>query len=317
MAGVLFARSYFSFDCADEIEIRSLADQLYRRVEWDWLLRDTGLLGHGWSPETGMIPYVYRGMNEAMLLYLLGLGSPTHAIPAQSWTAFIGDSKTETFYDQSFVRCPGSPMFVYQYPHVWVDFRGIADDVNRRLGFDYFENSRRATVAQHCYARHNQHGWQGYDEYTWGLTACDGPLVGGSAVMGDGHSREYLGYSERGAPGGTDDGTIAPTAALSSLPFSPSIVLETLKRWLRDRKEIFGPRGFFDAFNPSFDNSTASGWVDPDTISIDQGPILLMLENYQSGLVWETMKNEPYLRTGLARAGFSGGWLASLQGRVK
>jgi hypothetical protein len=317
MAGVLFARSYFAGDSADELEIRSLADQLYRRVEWDWLLRDTGLIGHGWTPETGMIEYEYRGLNEAMLLYLLALGSPTHAIPARSWTAFIGDSKAETYYDQSFVRCPGSPMFVYQYPHVWVDFRGIADDVNRRLGFDYFENSRRATIAQHRYARHNPLGWKGYDNYTWGLTASDGPMVSDLAATHHEQSPQFLGYSERGAPGGTDDGTIAPTAALGSLPFAPGIVLKTLKRWLRDRPEIFGPRGFFDAFNASFDNTTPSGWVDPDTISIDQGPILLMLENYQSGLVWETMKNEPYLRAGLAQAGFSGGWLASLKGNLK
>lgn len=307
MAGVLFARNYFRGDDAVESEIRDLADKLYLRVEWDWLLRDSGLLGHGWSPENGLIESVYAGYSEAPLLYLLALGSPTHAVPAQTWQTFIGKSKTETHYKKRYVRCPGSPLFVHQYPHVFIDFKGIKDDVNRRLGFDWFENSRRATIAQHLYAIHNPRGFKGYNALTWGNTASDGP--GGPDRVIDGVLRKFLWYSERGCPDGTDDGTIAPTAAVSSLPFAPGIVLKTLRHWLKTKPEIFGKHGFADAFNPTFGGETASGWVDPETISIDQGPILLMIENYLSGFLWKTMKSDPYLRAGLKKAGFRGGWL--------
>lgn len=307
MAGVVFARAYYSHDCRREREIRDLADKLYCRVEWDWLLRPDGLLGHGWTPEKGMIENVYKGMSEAPLLYLLALGSPTHAIPAASWQAFIGNAKAETYYRQRYVRCPGSPLFVYQYPHCWIDFRGIRDDVNRRLRFDYFENSRRATIAQRQYAKENAKKFKGYSAVNWGLTACDGP--GGGERVVDGVKRNFLWYSERGCPDGTDDGTIAPTAAISSLPFTPSIVLPTMRMWLKEKPELFGSHGFADSFNETFGEGTSSGWIDPETISIDQGPIVLMIENYLSGFLWKTMRAEPYLRAGLERAGFKGGWL--------
>jgi len=308
MAGVRFARNYFDGNGADETEIRDLSDKLFNRVEWDWLLVRTidqnpniGCLLHGWIPETGLIKNVYKGYSEAPLLYLLAMGSPTHAIPQTSWATFIGGAKTETFYRQRIIRCPGSPLFVYQYPHCFIDFRGIFDDNNRRVGFDYFENSRRATIAQHLYAKKNPKGFRGYDSLNWGLTACDGP--------GNGSNPKFLGYSERGCPDGTDDGTIAPTAALSSLPFTPSIVWPTLRYWLKYRPELFGKHGFVDAFNPTFDSTSESGWIDPETISIDQGPVLIMIENYRSQFAWKVMHKDEVLRKGLEQAGFVGGWL--------
>ena len=307
MAGVRFARNYFDCDNVEESEICVLADALYDRVEWDWLLVRTsdqnpniGCLLHGWIPETGLIKNVYKGYSEALLLYLLAMGSNTHPIPQTSWTTFIGGAKTETFFRQRYIRCPGSPLFVYQYPHCFVDFRELFDDNNRRAGFDYFENSRRATIAQHLYAKKNPKGFRGYDDVNWGLTACDGP---------GGADPKFLGYSERGCPDGTDDGTIAPTAAISSLPFTPSIVWPTLKHWLLQRTELFNKHGFVDAFNPTFDATSKSGWVDPEAISIDQAPVLIMIENYRSELAWKVMHKDTVLRKGLEQAGFTGGWL--------
>jgi hypothetical protein len=119
----------------------------------------------------------------------------------------------------------------------------------------------------------------------------------------------FLSYSARGAPDYTDDGTIAPTAAAASLPFAPELVLPTLRHWREDRPEIWSEDGFKDAFNQTADPRKPSGWVDKDTIGIDQGPIVLMTENYRSGLVWNTMKHDPYLTEGLRKAGFTGGWL--------
>ncbi|MBI2809695.1 MAG: hypothetical protein HYX67_02530 [Candidatus Melainabacteria bacterium] len=194
------------------------------------------------------------------------------------------------------------PLFGHQYTQVWMDYRGIKDATNQKLGFDYFENSRRAAQAQHAYAVANPMGWKGYGSLDWGLTASDGP---GDVVKNiDGKPVEFKSYNARGFPNAPDDGTIAPTAAASSLPFVPELVLPTLKHWYNDRPEIVGPLGFQDAFNPTFDATKPSGWVDRETLGIDQGPILLMTENFRTGMVWGKMKGDPYLTTALKKAGF-------------
>ena len=309
MAGVVFARNFYGADNAVESEIRTLCDALYDRVEWTWLLKPDNTIGHGFSPETGMIPYSYKGYSEAVLLYVLALGSKDHAVPAESWKAFIGDAKIARpdRYGKKMIMLPGMPLFTYQYPMAWIDFRGIQDDVSRSLGCDYFENSRRATYAQWRYAKRNEAGMVGYGPKVWGLTASDGP--GNETKTVNGKEVTFRAYSERGAPGGFDDGTIAPTAAISSLPYAPKIVLPTIRNWLTSRPELFDKHGFTDAFNPTFDTTKPSGWVDSDKLSIDQGPIVVMIENYRSGLVWEVMRNDSRLRDGLRRAGFTGGWL--------
>lgn len=310
MAGVRFARYFYLKKNAEEAEIRDLCDKLYNRVEWSWLLRSDNHLGHGWTPENGLIKSVYSGYSEALLLYLLAIGSPTHPAPAQSWLTLASQFKESSVDNKSahHVTMPGTPLFCYQYPHCFVDFRGIMDSTNRRLGFDYFENSRRAAFAQHSYAVRNPQGFRGYSALDWGLTACDGPGDGTKVV--DGKERSFRWYSERGAPEGYDDGTIAPTAALSSLPYMPKVVLSTARHWLKNRPELFSIHGFADAFNPTFDTSKPSGWVDPERIAIDQGPIVLMIENFRSELIWKVMRRDPALRRALKLADFRDGWLA-------
>jgi hypothetical protein len=207
-----------------------------------------------------------------------------------------------------FITMPGTPLFCYQYPHCFIDFRGIRDGVNRGLGFDYFENSKRATLAQHAYAVANPEQWVGYDKHNWGLTACDGPGDGKRVV--NGREREFSWYRERGAPFGHDDGTIAPTAALSSLPYAPRLVMRTARYWLLKRPELFSIHGFTDAFNDSYAvDESGKGWVDPERIAIDQGPVVIMFENYRSELIWRTMRRDPALKRALKLAGFTGGWL--------
>lgn len=310
MAGVLFAGSYFTADETHERGIRNMAENLYRRVEWDRFVREDHLILHAWTPERGMWEPVYRGYSEALLLYILALGSPTHAAPAASWQAFIGDAETETHYGQTFIRMPGMPLFCYQYPHSFIDFLGIMDGVNRRVGFDYYENARRASLAQHSYAVVNPNNMIGYSSVNWGLTACDGP--GNARKVVRGREVEFRGYSERGGPLGFDDGTIAPTAALSAMPFVPINSKHTLRHWLTQRPELFDmDLGFVDAFNPTFDQRSFNGWVDSDRIGIDQGPIVLMLENYESGLVWKVTRSNVHLKRGLRAAGFTGGWLGA------
>src|SRR5438309_1715105 len=254
--------------------------------------------------------------NAAILVYLLALGSPTHPVDRQAWTQWTStyDKFWGTLYDQTYLSF--APLFGHQYTHVWVDFRGIQDSYMREHGLDYFENSRRATYAQRRYAIANPKQFQGYGKNVWGMSASDGPGPARESNQGENH--RFLKYAARGVALGriVDDGTIAPTAAISSLPFAPEIVLPaTLEMYHRFGSSIYSAYGFLDAFNASFrgpqspQEPTLPGWVDRDYIGIDQGPILAMIENYRSALVWRVMHSNSYMREGLERAGFSGGWL--------
>lgn len=407
VAGALFCRSYFDSPDREEVEIRQLADEIYDRVDWTWAQVRPPAIVMGWTPEQGFLSHDWLGYNEAMLVYLLALGSPTHPISEDAWTLWT--STYDKFwgalydYDQPYLGFP--PLFGHQYTHVWVDFRGIRDAYMRAHGIDYFENSRRATYAQRRYAIANPKHWRAYGKNVWGMSASDGP---GGHLSYFGEERRFLTYAARGVGEGpehgriVDDGTIAPTAAISSLPFAPEIVLPAaLEMYHRFGSSIYDAYGFRDAFNASFQgaigaqpvstsnmqppaplpssaappaaitpvvakepvgaepvgatpvgtmpvssttavssttpvagttpvgttpavatavNMTGSpahtshqaqpGWVDPDYIGIDQGPILAMIENYRSELVWRIMRENPYLREGLQRAGFQGGWLA-------
>src|SRR5579883_1601073 len=175
MAGVLFARNFFRGKNARERKIRELADALYRRVEWDWMVREDKLIRHGWTPENGVIPYVYKGYNEALLLYVLALGSPTHPAPSEAWDAYLESAPISERYGIKYVSMPGEPLFPYQYPHVWIDFRGIRDRFCTARGWDWFENSRRMSLVQYLYAQENPLKLIGYGGWNWSQTACDGP----------------------------------------------------------------------------------------------------------------------------------------------
>ena len=325
LAGLLCSQSYFDGADAGEVEIRRLVDQIYGRVNWPWMQVRGELICMGWDPKFGFKNFVdYTGYDEAMVLYLLALGSPAHPVKPAAWDAFtVTYPRSWGSFMGGEPHLGGGPLFFHQYTHVWVDFRGIQDAYMRERGFDYFENSRRATLAQQAYAIKNPGGFKDYDALTWGLTACDGP----GKIRGPDHTgriRKFFDYRARGASliDTQDDGTIAPTAALSSLPFAPEIVLPTL-RALRERfgSHIYGRYGFVDAFNTSFRVPKAKlsdgryvegwGWVDTDYLGIDQGPIVAMVANHRNGLIWRVMQTNRHLRLGLQRAGFSGGWLAA------
>ncbi|MEJ2186490.1 MAG: glucoamylase family protein [Gemmatimonadota bacterium] len=322
MAGVLTAQQYFDGVDSTETQIRALADSLYRRVQWDWMQPRAPLIAMGWKPAggsyTGFLNADYTGYNEAMILYILALGSPTHPADAAAWNAFTSTYDWADYQGQSYVNF--APLFGYEYSHIWVDFRGIQDAYMRGKGIDYFENSRRATLAQRAYATENPGGWRGYGLDFWGLTACDGP--GGFQQVIDGRNRTFHGYWARGAAATAvrDDGTLAPTAAGGSIPFAPEVAVPALQAMQqRYGDKLFGQYGFLDAFNPTLTDASApvhkgvivpgTGWFDTDYLGIDQGPIVTMIENYRSGLVWKLMRQSPYIVRGLCRAGFQGGWL--------
>jgi len=321
LGGVLFCREYFDGSNATEAAIRAYADSLFRRVEWRWAMPRPPLVSMGWHPERGFIEHDWRGFNEAMLLYVLALGSPTHAIDPAAWDEWTRTYRWTDFYGQSHVNF--APLFGHQYSHVWIDFDGIRDAYMRGKGSDYFQNARRATLAQRAYAMANPSGWRGYSANVWGLTASDGP--NDTTVTIDGRQRRFFTYRARGAAANeiVDDGTLVPTAAGGSVPFAPEIAVPALRAMRTTYgDDLFGQYGFVDAFNPTFQLPVqlgsglrhgrvvpGKGWFDTDYLGIDQGPIIAMIENYRSGLVWERMKNSPYIVQGLCRAGFRGGWL--------
>ncbi|OOG60498.1 Tat pathway signal protein [Rhodanobacter sp. B05] len=319
LGGVLFAQSYYDRDTPKEKEIRQLADTIYRNVDWTWMQPRAPLISMGWTPGGKFIPADWKGYNEGMLVYVLALGSPTHPVSADAWKAWTStnDLSWGRFYGQTFLTF--APMFGHQYSQTWIDFRGIRDDWNRRHNLDYFENSRRATLSQRNYAIANPGKWTGYGANVWGLTASNGP--GDFKVQSVDGEREFEGYSARGAGLDyiRDDGTLAPTAAGGSIAFAPEIVIPALTEMKqRYGKYIYNEYGFVDAFNPSFHVHTrlrtgklvpGLGWVDTEELGIDQGPIVLMIENWRSDFVWRVMRRNPYIRKGLQRAGFTGGWL--------
>ena len=320
LMGVLFAGAYYDGLDAREREIRRLADALYLRADWNFFRSDgREAVSMGWHPEGGLIPANWVGFNEGMFVNVLALGSPTHPAPDDLWNQWTAGYAGKWRGEGPTRRIAFAPLFGHQYSHIFIDFRGIRDAVMRKAGFDYFENSRRETYANRAYCIANPMRWRGYSRDLWGLTACDGP--GGFELPYLGEKRTFFGYSARGPvhePDGRDDGTIAPTAALGSLPFAPEIVVpaaDALRKW----PHLFDRYGFKDSFNPSFTypNMTLdtgridskSGWVAGDYLGIDQGPILLQAANYRDDFVWRTMRRVPAIRRGLKRAGFMGGWL--------
>jgi hypothetical protein len=306
-AGALTAATYFDRDTPDEAEIRQLAMALYERADWNWARNGDATLTHGWRPEGGFIPYRWRGYDEGLLLYIIGLGSPTHPLPPESFAAYTETYDWRNIYGRELLY--SGPLFTHQLSHMWIDFRGIQDEFMRQHDSDYFENSRHTTYVQQQYAIQNPMQFAGYGEHCWGFTACDGPGWGTRTI--DGVDREFFDYNARGAPFGPDDGTVAPWVVVASLPFAPEIVVPTVRNFGRLNIGMKRLYGFKPSFNLTYavkDNPTG-WWVSPYHFGIDQGPVVLMIENYRSGLLWNIMRRCKPIVTGLRRAGFSGGWL--------
>jgi len=307
LAGMLSAAAYFGGEAPEEREIRSLSEALYRRADWQWALNGGDTVTHGWKPETGFLPYRWEGYSEGLILYVLALASPTHPLPKESYSAWTRTYLWRKVCGEELLYA--GPLFIHQISHIWIDFRGISDAYMRGKGIDYFENSRRATYAQRRYAILNPLGFAGYGENCWGITASDGP---GPAIMKiGGVERRFFDYEARAIPDGPDDGTISPWAAIASLPFAPEIVLPALTHFNDVYPEMTSEYGFKCSFNPTFVSGKPGkgGWTSQGYYGIDQGPIVMMIENHRSGFLWDLMRKSPYVLAGLRRAGFTGGWL--------
>ncbi len=267
IAGALFVGEYF-----EGTIVERLANQLYQRVNWQWMMNDDTTLSMGWKPEAGFLSARWNSFNEGLLAYVLAVGSPTYPISANSWDEIYRPVR------DNYINLPMEVLFVYQYPHVWIDFRNKEDHYA-----NYWNNSVTATRINHLFAVFNRYKYKSYDLNIWGISASDGPA----------------GYKPYGASAGNHDGTIAPYASIASMPFTPDLSYNALKAMLQKYGAlIWGKYGFVSAFNID------QNWFSDQYIGIDQGDILLMIENHRSGLIWEYFMQNEYIQTAMCRLGF-------------
>jgi hypothetical protein len=305
LAGILTAGCYFD-GAGEESEIRDLSAALYRRPDWQWAQNGEETVSQGWKPECGFLHYGWEGYNEATLLYTLGIASPTHAVPATSFTGWTSTYQWENLLGQDVLYC--GPLFTHLFSHAWTDYRGIRDRFMRERHSDYFENTRRTIALHREYCARNPHSFRGYGLDFWGITAGDGPS--GEELRQDERDRRYFGYMSRGAPLGPDDGTIAPWAMLATLPFDPEAALSGTRHLLEAYPQVCPDDRFASGFNPSVAGYDG-GWLSPGWYGLDQGLLVMMIENYRSGLIWQLTRGCGVMRDGLIGAGFKGGWLSS------
>ena len=308
LAGILTAGTYFNDNNPKEAEIRNLSEELYRKADWHWALGNGPLMNYGWKPETGFMKYPSKGYDEAMLSYILGLGSPTFSLSSYNYDEWTSSYEWIESYGYEFLYA-GS-LFDHQLPHIWIDFRGIRDNFMKERHIDYFENSSRATLVQQQYAIENPKKFEGYNKNCWGISLSDGP--GHSIKQVRGEDRQFFGFTERGVPFGPDDGTISPWSSVISLPFAPEIVMRAIDYFMSEPDlNILNAYGFKGSFNATYPHKSTSpsGWKSPWNFGIIEGPALPMIENYRTGFIWNLMKNNPHILHGLKNAGFEGAWL--------
>ncbi|ODM92506.1 hypothetical protein Ocin01_14180 [Orchesella cincta] len=275
MGGVLTVGQYFKNNSV----IGNLSQEIYQRVDYEWMLNGTDVLNMGWNPETGFLNDWWNRYCELMILVIQAIGSPTHPIPVTSWNAF--SRPNFTYAGINYIHFP-TPIFVHQYAHAWIDFRNQVDNFT----IDYFENSVKATRATKLFfTQEMSTNFTNYGDNFWGLTASDTPY----------------GYDAWGGPPlqGKIDGSIVPCAAGGSVPFLPNDTLAVLHN-LRDNyaDQAWTHYGFVDAFNP------VTGWTDPDVIGIDVGITVLMAENYRTEFVWKHYMQDPHVRRAMDAIGF-------------
>jgi hypothetical protein len=272
LCGILTCRRHFE----QHSEISLLAYEIFNRVDWSWLSEDTSLLPHGWTPELGFLPYRWDYYSEMMMIYLLGLGSLPHPLPATAWNAW---KRTKFEFDS--IRYIGSfaPLFVHQYSQAWFDFRDKRDAYA-----DYFQNSKLATDAHRHFCLELTKMFPDYSDDLWGISASDSEkgyvIWGGPPMMGP------------------IDGTVVPSASAGSLPFLPQPIMRVLRNMKDHYPRAWSKYGFVNAFNP------LRNWYDSDVVGIDTGITMLMAENVRTGFVWNTFMKNQEAERGMQRAGF-------------
>jgi hypothetical protein len=285
MQGLLSARQFFDANNASEKAIKEIITKLYEDVEWDFYSRNnSGVLYWHWSPDYAwQMNFPLRGYNEAMIVYILAIASPTHSVPASywntGWTSNANYKNGNSWYGHKLLVGPayGGPLFFAHYSFLGFDPRGIKNkDVN------YFINNRNHTLINRGWCIANPLNHKGYSAECWGLTASDNPFG-------------YLAHE----PGSRDNGTITPTAALSSMPYTPSESMDALRYfYFTEGEKLFGKYGFYDAFNAKVN------WYADSYLAIDQGPIVCMIQNLRTELLWKQFMKNPEIKPALDAIGF-------------
>jgi hypothetical protein len=303
LAGMLTAALFFDGEGTESV-LRAVARALYSRVDWTWALNGGDTLAQGWRPETGFLHYGWEGYNEATILYVLAIGSPTYPLPASSFAKWTFTYQWENLLGVDTLY--SGPLFTHLFSHAWIDFRGIRDQFMREVDSDYFNNTKSAVAIQREYAARNPHEFIGYCRDLWGITAGDGPSNHEKVLTP--RDRRFYGYMSRGAPYGPDDGTLAPWAMLATVPFEPAAALAGTRQLLRRYPQVCSEDRFASGFNPS-EVEDGAPWLSEGWYGLDQGLLVMMIENYRTGFIWDLTRRSEVFATGLKGAGFSGGWL--------
>jgi hypothetical protein len=306
IAGALVARQFFTADTDEEREIRAVAEQLYLRVDWRWSQSNFETIRLGWKPECGFLHYGWDGYSEAIILYALALGSPTQPLSDATYSAWTNTYQWENIYGRDVLYA--GPLFIHQFSHAWINFRGMQDHFMREKNSDYFENTKRAAEIQREYAIRNPKGFAGYDKNCWGFTACDGPSS--RTVDQNSKYKRLFGYAARGVPYGPDDGTLSACGPLATLPFAPEMSLQATRTMIEKYPEMFAENQLASSFNPSILGKNGRAWFSAGHFGLDQGIIVMMIENHRTQMIWSLMQNCAFLTNGLQKAGFRRGWLS-------
>lgn len=306
LAGSTTAASYFDRSNAAEKAIRASAEDLFERVDWRWTLdRSKGEINQSWYPGEGFRRDDWEGYTEALILYVMGAASKSYPLPREVYANVV--DKYRCRHNAGLDWVPATPLFIHLFPQAWIDLRGLDDGYIGKLGLDYFRNTRRAIAVQRVYAFLNPQHFRGYGKDVWGLSACMGPQ--GERKTRDGETRRFQGYAARGVPAGPDDGTLVPWAATACVAHDPEVAMAGTRTLLQACPEALHEGRFVGAINPSLPGNGATGWTAPACFGIDQGLVVMMIENARSGLPWRLARHSPVFKRGLQRLGFRGGWL--------
>ncbi|MEP6749847.1 MAG: glucoamylase family protein [Bacteroidota bacterium] len=289
MQGLLCARQYFNADNRTEHELRNKINWMWNDIEWNWFTKDgQDVLYWHWSPNNGWaMNFPVKGFNECLIMYVLAASAERYPVSAsvyhRGWAQSIFFKNGKTFYGYTLPLGfdYGGPLFFSQYSFLGLDPRGLKDEYA-----DYWVQNKNHTLINHAYCVDNPKKFKGYGEDCWGLTASD----------------TYNGYNAFSPT--NDFGTIAPTAALSAFPYTPELSMKALKHFYNDLGDkIWSEYGFTDAFNET------QNWNAKSHLAIDQGPIIVMIENYRSGLLWKLFMSCPEINGGLKKLGFESPWM--------
>lgn len=307
LAGAAVSAAYFDRDGELEQGIRDDAKLMTDRVDWAWTLDKNGEVNQSWKPRQGFRKADWDGYNEALTMFALGAASASHPLPAKAYKKQAASYQWHHNAGMGWLHA--TPLFIHLFPQAWLDLRGLKDGfIDKHDDLDYFENTCRAIAVQRQYALLNPGNYLCYGDNVWGLSACKGPE--GKLKKRDGGTQAFLGYAARGVTSGPDDGTLVPWAAAACLAHAPDLGMASLRHMLATYPRVLRKGQFVGAFNPSLPGRGPEGWIAPACYGIDQGLVVMMIENARSGLIWNLTKQTPVFVNGLRRLGFSGGWLS-------